>query len=219
MPALTRQTRRMPRLTEADEKRFWAKVALPDKQGCMLWSGKPDGNGYGNLHLQGWTVRAHQVAYLLAHGPVSDGLVIDHVKANGCTNRHCVAPLHLEAVTQAENVRRAMKTRCKRGHQLAGANLYFRPDTGVRQCRACRAGRRRGKGSALRASASPSRRHMQHEFLTAQEVSGILRVSLPVVYRMIQSGRLQAIQPGRSYRIPRSSLDAWMTAQTQEATG
>jgi hypothetical protein len=137
VPSTTRQTRRTPRLTEADEKRFWSKVALPNEQGCMLWSGKPDGNGYGNFHLQGRTVRAHQVSYLLAYGPVPDGLVIDHVKTRGCTSKRCVAPDHLEAVTQAENVRRAMKTHCKRGHPLSGSNAYIRRDNGIRQCRAC----------------------------------------------------------------------------------
>lgn len=60
---------------------------------------------------------------------------------------------------------------------------------------------------------------MQHEFLTVREVSGMLRISLPTVYRMIAAGRLQAIRPGRDYRIVRSSLDAWIQAQTQHPTG
>ena len=36
-----------------------------------------------------------------------EGLTIDHVHANGCRNVDCVNPAHLEAVTQAENNRRA----------------------------------------------------------------------------------------------------------------
>jgi hypothetical protein len=104
----------------------------------MLWSGKPDGHGYGNFHLQGRTFRAHQVSYLLAYGPVPEGLVIDHVKARGCTNRHCVAPAHLEAVTQTENMHRSRRDRCGQGHLFDETNTYIRPDIGVRQCRTCR---------------------------------------------------------------------------------
>lgn len=144
MPSTIHQIRPIPPLFERDERRFWAKVVLPNSQGCMLWTGKPDGNGYGSFHLQGQAFRSHQISYWLAFGPAPGGFVIDHVKAKGCTNRHCVAPDHLEAVTQIENVRRAMKTHCKRGHRLAGDNVYVRLDTGIRQCRACARIRARG---------------------------------------------------------------------------
>jgi hypothetical protein len=137
VPNTIQRIRPIPPLSERDERRFWSKVALPNEQGCMLWLDRPDGNGCGNFHLQGQTFRSHQISYWLAYGPAPAGKVIDHVKAKGCTNRHCVAPEHLEAITQAENVRRAMKTHCKRGHLLSGANVYTRLDNGIRQCRAC----------------------------------------------------------------------------------
>lgn len=46
--------------------------------------------------------RAHRYAYELAYGPIAEGLVIDHL----CRNKPCVRPDHLEAVTNAENIRR-----------------------------------------------------------------------------------------------------------------
>lgn len=112
----------------------------------MLWLNCLNHNGYGQFWLpspRGMHL-AHRVSYQLAYGPIPEGLTIDHVKVKGCTNRHCVAPYHLEAVTGAENTRRgdsasgrnARKRFCSVGHLLAGPNLYIHPG-GSRRCRTC----------------------------------------------------------------------------------
>lgn len=78
---------------------------------CWLWSGctKSKGHGaslYGHIRLSGhegkWR-NAHRVSYELYVGPIPDGLTVDHL----CGNTLCVNPAHLEAVTIAENTRRA----------------------------------------------------------------------------------------------------------------
>lgn len=133
-------------IPERDQARFWAQVALPNEQGCMLWMGRPDKKGYARFTLAGRSQLVHRISYVIAFGPIPAGAVIDHVKANGCRHRHCVAPAHLEAVTSAENNRRsasptainARKTHCHRGHAFDEANTYNDP-AGQRQCRACRA--------------------------------------------------------------------------------
>jgi hypothetical protein len=115
----------------------------------MLWQGCVHRSGYGQFKLHGRQLAAHRMAYELRIGRIPEGLVIDHL----CRVRHCVAPLHLEAVTNAENIRRGetglrsgaymrAKTHCPRGHAYDAANTYIRSD-GSRICRTCKSRRSR----------------------------------------------------------------------------
>lgn len=93
-----------------DEARFWAKVNKTPG-GCWLWTGPAHG-GYGRFKANGMTRPAHVWAYEHFVGSIPDGLEIDHVKANGCANRHCVNyEDHLEPVTPRENVLRSRNTK------------------------------------------------------------------------------------------------------------
>jgi len=132
--------------------RFWSKVARREPQDCWLWLASKYPNGYGQFDHQG----AHRVSYQLAIGPISDELVIDH----RCCRRDCVNPAHLQPVTPAVNVQRgyappiaatrmrewsAARTHCSRGHELTPQNTYVTPKEGWRQCRICRAGRKKNR--------------------------------------------------------------------------
>jgi len=126
--------------------RLWHKsVYMPSR--CYEWRGVKNSDGYGHLNVDGRYERTHRAAYKLLVGPIPDGLQLDHL----CRNRACWNPQHLEPVTSRENTMRsnqslasanAKKTHCKRGHELAGANLILRPGhrPGVirRACRACK---------------------------------------------------------------------------------
>ena len=92
------------------EQLFWTKV---DKNGpipahrpslgpCFIWTKRLDKDGYGAYSQTPGLYRAHQFAYVLAFGPVPDGLEIDHL----CHVRVCVNSAHLEAVTHEENLAR-----------------------------------------------------------------------------------------------------------------
>ena len=108
------------------EERFWARVRKLDETGCWEWTGRRDRNGYGRIDAEAgerWRPRhAHRVAFALLRGALSDDLV------------------HLEQVTAQENgrrVARAPRTHCRRGHELAGANLLVER-SGGRRCLECK---------------------------------------------------------------------------------
>ena len=86
---------------------FAARVEQRGPDECWLWHGAKNREGYGRYLAH----YAHRIAYVLAHGELSDGLTVDHL----CRYRDCVNPVHLEAVTARENWergRRVPETSC-----------------------------------------------------------------------------------------------------------
>lgn len=127
------------RLLPTDPKiRFWYNVKVTDT--CWLWTGSCNPAGYGQFCVAGKRLNVHRYAYELLIGPIPKGYTIDHVWANGCRNKNCVKPAHLEAVTIKVNVQRwaqSLET-CKQGHPWTTESTYYYPTTGKRTCIICR---------------------------------------------------------------------------------
>lgn len=102
------------------EERFWMKVNKTD--GCWLWMGGKDGDGYGGFWLEGKPISAHRYSYQLNIGPIPEGLLVLHT----CDQPACVNPAHFFLGTKKDNaIDREQKGRSRdsRGEKQGAAKL------------------------------------------------------------------------------------------------
>ena len=129
--------------------KFDAAETMRSTSGCLEWLGSKDRHGYGQISIWWITFSAHRIAWILRHGPITNGLHILHK----CGNKVCVDTDHMRLGTVAENNMDqvvqgrhfyAMKTHCPQGHPLSGDNLcQDEKKRNHRSCRACRLARKR----------------------------------------------------------------------------
>lgn len=96
-----------------------ARITIHPQTGCWLYG---RGAMYVSIERNGKKEAVHRVVYKLLVGPIPDGWQVDHVYASGCRFERCCWPVHLEAVTPAENTRRAVAAKRSR----EGLPLRFR---------------------------------------------------------------------------------------------
>lgn len=95
-----------PDVDEWDVKRFMKYVEMVPESGCWIWTAALNSFGYGQFGLRTPVRRpypAHRVSYVIHHGPITTGMVIDHK----CRVRSCVNPDHIRMVTQKQNMEHA----------------------------------------------------------------------------------------------------------------
>lgn len=107
-----REVRSMSRFVNGHHRRtpVESKYRMEDRgfeSECWTWTAAIGGGGYGVIRVDGVMLKAHRYMYERQHGPIADGLQLDHL----CRQRDCVNPAHLEPVTHTENVRRSRATK------------------------------------------------------------------------------------------------------------
>lgn len=101
------------------EERFWSRT-LAGADGCRLWLGARNLQGYGKLSVEGRFVAAHRFAWERTNGSIPSGMFVLH----RCDTPACVEPEHLFLGTAADNTHDMLnKGREARGTRVGGAKL------------------------------------------------------------------------------------------------
>lgn len=81
------------------EESFVSQIA-PGQGGCIVWTGGLTTAGYGQIRFRESRVRAHRYAWERVHGPIPEGMHVDH----RCWNHACCNPAHLRLATHKQNM-------------------------------------------------------------------------------------------------------------------
>ena len=78
---------------------FWSKVKRGAPGECWPWTGFVKQTGHGLTSIKGRMMHTSRKAWILTHGPITDGLCVNH----RCDNALCCNPAHMYLGTRSDN--------------------------------------------------------------------------------------------------------------------
>lgn len=91
--------------------RLLKKVTIAEEDGCWIFTGWNNGNGYGKISIKGKAHYTHRVMYEWFHRrKLRKNVTLDHE----CCNRACCNPLHLTPMMHKRNCQLRDKRRKNR---------------------------------------------------------------------------------------------------------
>lgn len=101
-------------------------VISNDADGCWIWTGTKQSNGYGQTRLYGKQTPAHRASFFAFNGEIEAGKDVCH----SCDTRDCINPSHLFQATHAENMTDMNKKGRGRNGVMSGAFQIARNNKG-----------------------------------------------------------------------------------------
>ncbi|WP_185844598.1 HNH endonuclease [Nonomuraea sp. WAC 01424] len=183
---------------------------LPAGNGCWVWQGYIDRNGYGRVYdstaAQGKrTDWVHRVSYRHYKGPIPERYEIDHT----CENTACMNPDHLDVVTKSEHVRRTLDRLGTTDRQKLAAQLRHTGLTYGEIAEALRYASRTGAHDAVQAAIDkglvdaddvpppPRLTPEEREDIRALYALGVPQTEIAVWYRL-DSSQISRVCNGQS---------------------
>jgi hypothetical protein len=121
--------------------RFLSRLVTGGTDGtCLEWTRYRHPSGYGQTFYNRKKISAHRLAWMIAHGPIPDEVLVCH----RCDNPPCCNPSHLFLGDYKDNSQDMVAkgrhagqrvTHCRRGHQYSPENT--RHIRGKRMCKTC----------------------------------------------------------------------------------
>ena len=110
-----------PKYTAKTISRFWSFIdASQGPDACWLWTASVTSGGYGQFKVQPKSLKAHRIAWELAHGDIPIGLSVLH----HCDNRRCCNPAHLWLGTHQDNMADMQRKGRAASGDKNGSRLY-----------------------------------------------------------------------------------------------
>jgi hypothetical protein len=142
---------RWHRLSDAEYNQRWIEKVLSrctrNENGCLIWSGNLNSDGYPQTNYRAKTVRCHRMLWQITHGVK---LAKDIAVCHRCDERLCLEQSHHWLGTWQDNLRdcaakgrhtNGSKTHCRRGHEYTPETTLM-TDAGKgrwrRSCKLCR---------------------------------------------------------------------------------